>query len=292
MYFSTLLRSFLVTAVICCIVSVDGALAQEEIDLSKSASSDGSVEISNISGSIRVIGWDRDEVKVTGTLGKGVERLDFDVDGRETEIEVVYPKFGRNVKSSHLEIHVPEKSLVAVETVSASIDVSKVQGNVQLESVSGDVTVTGEPSDLEAQSVSGKVRISVSTMEVEIESVSGKIELEGTIQEIGAATVSGGIEIEVSGSRRLEVESVSGSIHFIGDLAKNGDYNFDAFSGTTILELPSNVNADFEIDTFSGSIENTFANEKSSGSKSFTIGSGGADVTIDTFSGFVKIVKK
>ena len=41
----------------------------------------GEVEISNVSGTIDVRGWDRSEVQVTGELGDDVERLDVESSG-------------------------------------------------------------------------------------------------------------------------------------------------------------------------------------------------------------------
>ena len=47
--------------------------------INKRAAADptGSVEVSNVSGTVTVTGWDRNEVEVTGELGEGTERLEF-----------------------------------------------------------------------------------------------------------------------------------------------------------------------------------------------------------------------
>ena len=59
----------------------------EEVDNRLDAASDGVVSISNVAGTIEVIGWSRNEVEVTGTLGRDVEELIFERDGDEIEIE-------------------------------------------------------------------------------------------------------------------------------------------------------------------------------------------------------------
>ena len=48
---------------------VAATAAAEEVDRKLDAAADGSVHISNISGSVSVEGWGRNEVQVTGTLG-------------------------------------------------------------------------------------------------------------------------------------------------------------------------------------------------------------------------------
>ncbi|TNF79923.1 MAG: hypothetical protein EP301_13630, partial [Gammaproteobacteria bacterium] len=135
------------------------AMAETPIDERQDAAADGHVEVINISGTVEVTGWENDEVTVTGTLGRGVERLDFVVDGDRTRIEVIYPE---NVRSegSDLIIRVPAGSSLDVRTVSASIKAAGVTGQQWLNSVSGDVSSEIFGSDLEAETVSGSLDVS------------------------------------------------------------------------------------------------------------------------------------
>jgi hypothetical protein len=64
----------------------------------------GEVEISNIAGRIEVLGWDEERVEVTGTLGRGVERLEFRTQGRHTLIRVDHGSNKRNVGPSELRV--------------------------------------------------------------------------------------------------------------------------------------------------------------------------------------------
>ena len=54
----------------------------------------GSVEVSNVAGTVRVTGWDRNEVEVTGELGDGAEKLEFAVADKVTRIKVILPRKG------------------------------------------------------------------------------------------------------------------------------------------------------------------------------------------------------
>ena len=100
----------------------------EEVDRTLDAASDGHVYVSNISGSITINGWSRNEVEVTGEIGRNVEELIFERDGDKITIKVKVPrKSGRGIESD-LEIQVPEGSSIDVGTVSADIDVEDVRG--------------------------------------------------------------------------------------------------------------------------------------------------------------------
>ncbi|MDQ1345856.1 MAG: hypothetical protein QG586_1387, partial [Pseudomonadota bacterium] len=67
------------------------ALAGTPIDKRTAADPAGTVEISNMAGSVVVTGWDRNEVEVTGELGKGTERLEFTKSDKVTRIKVILP---------------------------------------------------------------------------------------------------------------------------------------------------------------------------------------------------------
>ena len=131
-------------------LSLIGATAMaDSIDQRLDAAPDGVVSISNIAGSVEVNGWSRNEVEVTGTLGKDVEELIFERDGDEIEITVRATKRNRHGISSDLVINVPEKSSVEIVGVSADIDVQNVLGAQHLQSVSGDIESEVHAADVE-----------------------------------------------------------------------------------------------------------------------------------------------
>ena len=305
-----------------------GALAQEKVDEKRPASEDGVVEIHNRNGSIEVVGWSRREVAVTGTLGSGAEGLEFSVDSHRTTVRVMVPKDAKDVGASHLKVQVPEDSQVEVETVGSDIEVGKVVGVLYLQSVGGGILVKDRPWEVNAKSVGGRIEISVAGSRVKAESVGGQVTLNGTTGEADVSTVSG--EILVKGGRfeRGRFKTVSGDVRFDGGVARNGVFDFSSHSGSIEMLLPGYINADFRITTFSGEIENAFGpvaylTEKHTGRKrlAFSTGpeaapadpvrriarpgnplkysirserahTGRARITMDSFSGTVKLKKK
>ncbi len=270
--------------------------AQSEIERTVPARPDGLVTITNVAGSVVVTGWDRDEVEITGTLGRGVEELDIESGGRSVEIEVelVHRSRGRDANAD-LEIRVPRGSELDIEVVSAEVEIMEVTGEVTIESVSGAVDVEGQPKELDVESVSGSIEIDAETEKVTIESVSGGIHLAGTMREIEAATVSGRIEIETGELRSAELETTSGGVEIFGSLAAGAEVDVESHSGSVDLGLPSSTSARFEVATFSGRITNVLGpppdrNRYGPGKElDFEVGGGSARVKIDTFSGSVTL---
>lgn len=275
------------------------AVADQQINQTVKARADGVVTVENIAGSIEVVGWDRNEVKVEGTLFGDVERVDID-GGKRVRIEVKYPRRAKRVEGrAELLIHVPVASRVGVECISADVDVHGVAGSIDAESISGNVDVRGKCREVEAETISGDVTVDADAAEVDVASISGRIKATGGVSDVEAESVSGGIWLEYERFLSLELESVSGDATVAGDLKAGGDFGFELHSGTLDLTVPSDVSADFRVETFSGGIDNAFGQKARKTSKyapgrelEFSNGNGDARVRIDTFSGDVVIRKK
>jgi DUF4097 and DUF4098 domain-containing protein YvlB len=273
--------------------------ADREVNKSGPASATGMVMIENLSGSVEVIGWDKNEIKVTGTLSGDVEEVKFDTGKKKSRIEVVWPRDKKNTKGeANLVINVPRGSQLEVECVSAGIEISGVTGTVEASSISGDVTITGLCEEVQAESISGDVFIDGGAPDVDASSISGKVKARGATSEVEAQTVSGSIDLDFDKFLGLNVESVAGDATVKGDLARDGSFSFDLHSGDLTLTVPAGVSADFEIETFSGEIDNGFGQKSRKTSKyapgrelEFTTGGGDARVRISTFSGDVVIRK-
>jgi DUF4097 and DUF4098 domain-containing protein YvlB len=274
-------------------------LAQQRVDEKRPASANGTVEISNVSGSVRVVGWERAEVAVTGTLGRGTERLELSGSGDRTVVKVVLPHFATHVDGSDIEVTVPAGSSVEIETVSADQAVDKVQGSVRVRSVSGGINVAGMPREFDAKTVSGDLEITAANAPGRAATVSGTVTLRGVGGEVEARSVSGDVTVKGGETSRVELQTTSGNVHFDASLAKDGRLDVKSVSGTVNLDLPASTAADFDISTFSGDITNELGpaarrtSEYAPGQElSFSTGSGGARVVAKSFSGSIHLRKR
>ncbi|MCP4902287.1 MAG: DUF4097 domain-containing protein [bacterium] len=272
-------------------------LASERIDESYPASATGDVLISNISGSVKVTGWDRNEVEIAGTLGDGTERLEVDRDDDRIRIVVRVPRRSHNVEESHLTISVPRRSSLEVETVSARSGVSGVEGELDFTSVSGNVSISGRPSALSVSSVSGRVKVEFAPEDSEISAVSGSIEVFDCSGALEVASISGDIVVHSGELDSLDAATTSGSVHCEAKPSGRGSFEFDTMSGNVVLVVPRSISADFELSTFSGHIKNQIGPKPTRTSKyapgekaEFSTGSGGAQISMSSFSGSVKLL--
>ena len=274
------------------------AWAQGRVEERRPAASDGIVKIENAAGSIKVVGWEREEIEVTGTLGRGAEGLSIDGRGRQTRIEV---KTLGNPHAVHsdLEIRVPAGSRLDMESFNARISVSAVKGPVKAESVNGSISVTGGAQEADLSTVNGGIDVSCPCTRVRAESVNGPVTIQGSSGEVEASTVNGALVVEGGTFERGQLETVNGSIRFQGDLHAKAALDLESVSGSVELVLPAKVSADFSVSTFSGDIVNELGPAARRSSRfttekelTFSTGSGGAKVTVSTLSGEIHLRKR
>lgn len=274
------------------------ALAATPIDETRPLDARGSVEISNVKGRIEVRTWDRQEVRITGSLGDGVERLDISGDRRELEVKVRYPRNSRNTGPTTLVLQVPQQASVEIDGVSATIDVNGVAGDtLDIESVSGSVTAVGAPRNAEISSVSGSLRLNLNSESVDLESVSGSISLRGRITgQVEAETVSGRIDIDTRGEQvqRLSTSSVSGSAELRTGLASGGRISAESVSGSIRVTAPKSLSANVRGESFSGRLTAPGADISKprygpGSSFEHRYGNGDGEIKIETFSGSAEL---
>ena len=266
----------------------------EEVNETLDAAPDGHVEVSNISGSVEVIGWSRDSVEVTGELGKNVEELIFEREGDRVTVKVKVPKKNSRNISTDLVIRVPEQSSVDVGTVSADIDVEAVLGEQRLNTVSGDVESEIDAADCSFQSVSGDVEVEGDRKDVDVRanSVSGDVTLFRVAGEVKAETVTGDAFIDEGSFDRASLETVNGDVLFHSELREGGRLAVESVNGDIDVELVGNIAAEYDLSSFNGDIDNCFGPPAKRTSKyapgwaaKFTEGDGSARVTISTLNG-------
>ena len=272
----------------------------EEVNRSLDAASDGRVHISNIAGSVTVNGWSRDQVEVTGELGRNVEELIFERDGDKITIKVKVPKKGGRGIESDLYIQLPQGSSIDVSTVSADIEVKQVSGEQSLGTVSGDIDTESAKSDISAEAVSGdiEVRGQDGATNTRANTVSGDVVLTGVAGVADTESVSGEVTVVDGSFERIDMNTVNGDILFRAALLAGGKLTAETVNGSVDLKFTDSVSGRFDIDTFNGDIDNCFGPKPERTSKytpglelSFQDGDGDARVNISTLNGDVSICR-
>jgi DUF4097 and DUF4098 domain-containing protein YvlB len=253
--------------------------------------SGGIVDLGIISGRITVRGWTRNEAKIHATSEEG--RIDFEHSANRILLDVRKRRDG----DSEFDIMVPIGTRVLMRSTSGDLSSDGVKGAVEARTVSGEVRVGDIAGEAIVESVSGDVGVRNLEGNLRVNCVSGEIQLSAIHGDVDASSVSGDISLPNGRSRIVRMESVSGNLAYGGPVAADGRYDFHSHSGDVTLHIPADAGASLGLETFSGSIESEFkimisadtGNRHSGQHIDTTIGRGGAHITIETFSGDIRL---
>jgi hypothetical protein len=272
----------------------------------------GTLDLKNISGNVIVAGGSGREVRVEITrrsrgrteddarLGLQRVTVTFDQQGDRAVVATQYPREERrNAYSVDVTFTVtaPAGTRINANSVSGDVRVEHMKADVSAHSVSGNVTVAGAGNVVEGRSISGNVSVSdVNGDSVALGTVSGDLLIDRvTARRIEAETTSGEVRATGVSSDRATLRSLSGTVVYAGAITRGGRYELQSHSGNVSFEPAGPVGYELEATTFSGTITPPRGMATSSISTSRarafhgTVGSGGASVSITTFSGDVRV---
>ena len=253
---------FAVWAVIGLLVSLAGSTAAhdnsnpqpgEKIDRSMTVDPQAIVTLCVASGTLKVRGWDKNEIHVRSMDAAKIEfrridkvkdtttpanRVDVMVLDRTTAAN---PRLDCQALAS-VEMDVPAGATVQVQTRDGDITITGIAA-AYAGSQNGDIEIDHVTKVVEAGSLGGSIYLKDSSGRVNLSSAGGIVEVtnvrpatdEDTL-EVG--TVSGDIQLNHVSTPKVSVKTVNGTVTMTGPLAKSGEYGFQNTSGDLILAMP------------------------------------------------------
>lgn len=269
--------------------------AQQKISQRFAVTPTASIRLFGDVGSLRIVGWDRDSVVVTGTLPAGA-RLDAARGGdpeRPSPGMKIYVEVLRSpAPDAKLEVRVPSRARVWSKSGSADVEVTGLTGGLDLNIVGGSARIACSPAELQVESMDGSVTIEGSPTWLRAKTATGDIVVRGGSADAGLSTVSGAIRVGDGRFERAKFTSVTGPIIFAGDLARGATLDFDTHGGPIELRLAGRPDAEFDVATVTGSIENTLTARRPIAGREgrgmelgFTSGTGRARIVVRSFKG-------
>jgi DUF4097 and DUF4098 domain-containing protein YvlB len=296
-------------------IQAQGPETTEKISKSFKVGPSGTLDISNISGTILVSEGGTDTIvidavkQVRGSASDAKDQLTrtvVEMVERAGRVDVKTVYSGSKMRTSvDYRVTAPAGTNVYAHSMSGDVKVTNIRGEVRADTVSGDVVATATPGATLVRTVSGDASASgvSNPNELRVSSVSGDVTLTGAkVRTVDADSISGTVTLADVACERATAKSLSGNILFTGPLAKGGRYQLQAQSGD-IRIVPGGAQG-FEVDasSFSGDIRSEFQLTLPAGQpvggqgprKSLrgVFGDGGAQLLLRAFSGNITIAKK
>jgi hypothetical protein len=185
----------------------------------------GRLTIRLASAELRLRAGDDDRAIVRTADGRALpDRVILEaVDGGLTirEKEAFGLTFGIGRRTVQLDIQLPAKSELGIDTASGWIETDGLQGTQRLKTVSGDVRLRRAAGAIELTAVSGDTTIDLDgSASLTVRSVSGDLEVRGgRIEPLRLATTSGDIRVdsELATGSDHSIETLSGDVEIVAD---------------------------------------------------------------------------
>jgi DUF4097 and DUF4098 domain-containing protein YvlB len=251
------------------------------------------LSINNFAGEVVIHTWDKDAVHV---VARHQARTKVSIRPGPTGLSVEASGVRGPQGSVDYDITAPAWMPIKVEGTYNFITMEGVRGEVFANSVRGDIVIKGGTGTITAKSIEGEIQVEGARGKVNVSSVNERIRITYTSGEITAESTNGGISMIGIDSRSVDASTVNGNIIYEGKLADGGRYSFGTHNGDLSLGVPENANATFTIRTYQGSFSTDLplagvsrADIQRGRRVVTTLGSGSADVSLETFGGSIRL---
>jgi DUF4097 and DUF4098 domain-containing protein YvlB len=242
-------------------------------------------------GEVTVRAWNRNAVRI-------------EADGDQNQLEIASSPTGISIRTQGrhgppeeitIRISAPAWMGLSLAGVNTSAKVEGIRAPISVETVEGEVDVTGGESLISLRSVQGSVRLRGAKGRINVNSVNDDVEVANSSGDIAAQTVNGEILLQGVDASSLDANTVNGDISYSGPIRSNGRYALSTHNGDLTLTVPQGTSAAVTVSTFSGDFESEFpvplqGTRKGKGFN-FTLGSGSAQVTLESFQGTIRLVR-
>lgn len=262
------------------------AMQQAPFDTTIAVRPDTRLEVSVSAGSIDVKVWDRSEVRIVARPQRA-SVVRAELDGAVLRVTARTPTNGIDLVD--YEITVPRKMSLTLGRRDVDITVHGTEGSVDASITSGRIMIDGGRGSVSLRSFEGPIELRGARGTVTAESTMGPITLTDVVGDVDVKSNSNHVTLHNIDSRNLRAGSIAGVIRFSGPLHQDGRYALIAHSGSVFVKSGAPINATVSIATVGGAFSSllpyTVTERQRRGIFTARFGNGGAQVTMESFSG-------
>lgn len=263
----------------------------------------GAFSLDNFNGSVEVLGWEKEEVQVSGVKYAANERalqelrIQADVGPGAVRIRTVEPSERRGGAGARFLVRVPRQvELEHVVTSNGSIRVEDVKGDARLETSNGAITLRQLEGRVQAKTSNGSIIADQLSGDAVLRTSNGSIRLDRLQGALEASTSNASITARVTkpaSNRPITLQTSNGSIDFtLGEINQN-EVILTTSNASITARLPASLKARLKAQTSNGSIHSDFEILTRSLSKTFVegdIGGGGPMIQLTTSNGSIRLL--
>jgi DUF4097 and DUF4098 domain-containing protein YvlB len=212
------------------VLTQQSELLRDEFHQTYPLNAQGRVSLENINGAVRVVAWDRNEVKVDAVKSAyrrdrlDEAKIEVRADANAIHVETTYPQRTQNFNDGEGRYNNPA-------TIEYTLTVPRNVRIDSIELINGNLDIDGITGDVKASSINGRVSGRELTGEVRLSTINGKVEaVFGHLNEMKAislGSVNGPVSLIIPSDSNAEIKAstVHGGIsNDFGLPVRRGDY--------------------------------------------------------------------
>lgn len=266
--------------------------ASQQVDTTLNVARGQRLDVNAYAGEVAVRAWNRNTVRVEASAA---DQDQIEISNSPTAVSIrTHGRHGPPEEIS-LRISAPPWISVTISGVNTSAKVEGIRAPISVETVEGEVDVTGGESLISLRSVQGSVKLRGARGRINLNSVNEDVEVANSGGDVVAQTVNGEIVLRMVNASSLDASTVNGDISYSGPIRNSGRYALSTHNGDLTLTVAEGTSASVTVSTYSGEFESEFpvpfrGTRKGKGFN-FTLGSGSAQVTLESFQGTIHLVR-
>jgi hypothetical protein len=266
--------------------------AVQQMDTTVAVSRGQRLDVNAFGGTVTVRAWNQNTIRVEATTS-GPDRVEISSSATAVSVRTQ----GRHGPPSEVQLRISAPSWVGLNLsgVNTSMKVVGIRAPITAETVEGEVEVTGGEGLVSLRSVQGSVSLRGARGRINLNSVNEDVHVSGSAGDVMAQTVNGEIGLQLTDAASVDASTVNGDINYSGPIRNGGRYSLSTHNGDISLTVAEGTNASVAVSTFSGEFESEFPvplrETKQGKGFNFTLGSGSAQVTLESFQGTIELVR-
>ncbi len=247
------------------------------------------MRLENLSGSVTVGTWDRDQVRIVLRSGA---RQTF---RRNQQGPMHRVRPSRPDQRGAYRVTVPEWLALEIRGSEVEVVAQGLGAGVTIRAAEGDVRVRDVEGPVRVRTLDGEVVVSNVRGAVDVESGDDDIRLADVEGDVIAHSVDGDVILERVEAMSIAAETVDGDVRFVGGIQSGGEYRFSTHEGDVTLWIPETTSADFSVSTLKSTLYSDFSitlsRFDSEEQLQMRLGDGGASVHLEAFAGGIYLKK-
>lgn len=283
-----------------------GAFEQvkEDFHYSYPFSAGGRLDFSNRNGSVQIVGWDRNEIDVSGTKSansnEDLTRIKINVDahGNLASVSAEFPPggFGRSYGAQFV-IRVPRRTVLGqAQTTNGSISAEDMEGGGRLSSTNGRIFLARDSGEYDGHTTNATIEFEQCSGNLKADTTNGAVRGRLKSGDVDAHSTNGSIDVTLlspSSDGVIRASTTNGSVTLALATYRANPITVESTNGSITLRLPENANAHLDAHTNVGTVNYDFTvNGQVSSSKhalSGDLGKGGHPIILHTTIGGIHI---